>query len=141
MAKTRSEPTATNTVHFACFNCRKEFKQRGSSNWDPDVPKRPFPCPECKRLMTRLGRYVKAPPQRATRQWLKVELLYHYGERFESGYLGLGDRCRTLADTVTYLSSPSRPAAKVRAVLADIRAMRAQKPVAPSATTDCRDDL
>jgi hypothetical protein len=29
--------------------------------------------------MTRLGRYFKAPPQRAKRQWLKVELLYHYG--------------------------------------------------------------
>lgn len=126
MAKARSEPTATNTVHFACFECRKGFKQRGSSNWDPDVPKRPFPCPECKRPMTRLGRYFKAPPQRAAWQWLKVELLYRCGERFESGYLGLGDKCRTLAATVTYLSGPSRTVAEVRAVLADIRAKRAR---------------
>jgi hypothetical protein len=124
MAKARREPTATNTVHFACFGCRKAFKQRGSSNWDPDVPQRPFPCPGCKRPMTRLGRYFKAPPQRAARQWLKVELLYHYGERFESGRLGLGDKCRTLAATVAHLAGPSRPAAEVRAVLADIQAAR-----------------
>jgi hypothetical protein len=79
VAKARRKPTVTNSVHFACFDCRKAFKQRGSSNWDPEVPQRSFLCPECKRPMTRLGRYFKAPPQRAKRQWLKVELLYHYG--------------------------------------------------------------
>ena len=126
MAKARREQTATNTVHFACFDCRKAFKQRGSSNWDHTLPHRPFPCPECKQPMVRLGRYFKAPPQRADKQWLKVELLHHYGERFESGYLGLGSKCRTLPATVTYLSGLARPEAEVRAVLKTMRASRSR---------------
>ena len=42
--------------------------------------------------MVRLGRYFKAPPKRAIRQWHKVELLFHYGERFESGNSRLGTK-------------------------------------------------
>jgi hypothetical protein len=136
--KPKRGPTATNTVHFACFNCRKAFKQPGSSNWDPEVPARPYPCPECKRPMVRLGRYFKAPPQRATRQWIKVELLHRYGERFESGHLGLGVKCRTLPDTIAYLAGPDRPASEVRAVLDGIRALRsrAPRPAEPIAPAD-----
>lgn len=126
VGKPKRGPTATNTVHFACFDCRKAFKQPGSSNWDPEVPARPFPCPECKQPMARLGRYFKAPPQRASRQWLKVELLHYYGEQFESGYLGLGRKCRTLPDTIAYLAGPGRPASEVRAVLEGIRVSRAR---------------
>ena len=69
-------PTATNRVHFARFTCRKAFKQTGSSNWDSKVPERPFPCPECKRLMARMGRHFKAPRQRAVQAWKAVEQLY-----------------------------------------------------------------
>jgi hypothetical protein len=121
VGKPLRKPTATNTVHFACFDCRKGFKQRGSSNWDADVPQRPFPCPECKQPMTRLGRYFKAPPQRAVRQWLKVELLYGYGEQFEFGNTGLGTKCRTLAAAVAYLVGPGRPESEVRERLEQLR--------------------
>jgi len=76
-------PTATNRVHFACFACRKAFKQRGSSNWDSNVPERPFPCPECKAPMIRLGRYFKAPRRQAVRAWREVEQLYREGARFD----------------------------------------------------------
>ena len=133
--KAKRRPTATNTVHFACFDCRQAFKQRGSSNWDPDLPTRPFPCPVCKRPMVRLGRYFRAPPRRATRQWLKVELLYHYGERFESGHSRVGQKCRTLPDAVAYLAGPDRPSSAVRAVLDGIRAhrSRAARPAEPGA--------
>ncbi len=124
--KSKRGPTATNTVHFACFDCRKAFKQTGSSNWDPEVPKRPFPCPDCKRSMVRLGRYFKAPPKRATRQWIKVELLYHYGERFESGHSGLDRKCRTLSDAVAHLVRPTRAVSEIRAVLEGIRALRSR---------------
>jgi hypothetical protein len=88
--------------------------------------------------MVRLGRYFKAPPQRATRQWLKVELLYHYGERFESGYLKLDSKCRTLPDTVAYLASPDRPVSEVRAVLESIRVLRsrAKRQTKPGTATD-----
>jgi hypothetical protein len=76
-------PTGTNRVHFACFVCRKTFKQPGSSNWDSNVPDRPFPCPECKQPMARMGRHFKAPRQRAVRAWQEVERLYLAGERFD----------------------------------------------------------
>ena len=122
MKRTPSQSPAFNTVHFACFDCRKAFKQRGSSNWDDTVPQRPFPCPECKRPMVRMGKYFHVPPQRAVRQWEKVELLYHYGETFDSSNKRLSIRCRTLASTIDYLTTPNRPAADVRATLEGIRA-------------------
>ena len=78
-----SGPTATNKVHCVCFGCRKCFKQRGSSNWNPQGAIRPYVGPHCRRKMVRLGRYFKAPPQRNRKQWLKVELLYRQGELFE----------------------------------------------------------
>src|SRR5262249_37724894 len=118
----RQEPNCTtSTVHFACFDCRKAFKQRGSSNWDPAVPLRPFPCPNCKKPMTRLGRYFKTPPQRAVREWLKIELLYHYGERFEREEYDRGGRFRNLASTLRNLTSPGNPANQVRERLEQIR--------------------
>jgi hypothetical protein len=120
-----SRPTrGTNEVHFACFSCRKSFKQRGSSNWDTHVPRRPFPCPECKQPMVRLGRYFKAPPQRATRQWIKVELLHHFGEQFHAGNSGLWNTCRTLPATVTYLVGSARTLQEVRAALGTIQRLR-----------------
>ena len=76
-------PSATNKVHFACFACRKSFKQLGSSNWDSNVSQRPFPCPECKQPMARMGRYFKAPRKHAVRSWREVERLYLDGERFD----------------------------------------------------------
>jgi hypothetical protein len=83
---TPGEPTPTNKVHFACFGCRKSFKQQGSSNWDDLIPKRPFPCPNCKKPMVRLGKHFKAPRTNAIRAWREVVRLYQTGERF--------DRCR-----------------------------------------------
>lgn len=76
-------PTATNRVHFACFACRKAFKQRGSSDWDGNVPERPFPCPDCQAPMARLGRHFQAPRRRAVRAWREVERRYLQGERFD----------------------------------------------------------
>ncbi len=75
-------PHARNKVRFACFSCREAFKQIGSSTWDPGVPDRPFPCPECKQPMCRMGRYFKAPPRRAVRAWRDVQEMYLQGERF-----------------------------------------------------------
>src|SRR5687768_33466 len=69
-------PHATNKVRFACFTCRKAFKQHGSSTWDPGVPLRPYPCPQCKEPMARMGRHFKAPPQRAVRAWREVREKY-----------------------------------------------------------------
>lgn len=77
------KPTATNRVHFACFHCRKTFKQAGSSNWDSNVRERPYPCPECQVPMVRMGRQFKAPRQLSVRAWREVEEKYLAGERFD----------------------------------------------------------
>jgi hypothetical protein len=67
-----------------------------------------------------LGKYFKAPPQRATRQWLKVELLYHYGQRFESSNLRTKEEWRTLGSVVASLSRAGS-VAEVRKQLNRIR--------------------
>lgn len=114
-----------NSVHFVCFDCRVCFKQPNSSNWDSTLPERPFPCPECREQMHAMGRHFKAPPRRDKRQWLKVELLYHYGERFVASNSDLGRSCATLSDTVTYLTGPYRSLSEVRQVLHAIRGRKA----------------
>jgi hypothetical protein len=113
-----------NRVHFACFNCRKTFKQPNSSDWDESVRPRTFACPECKTEMTRLGRYFRAPRRNATRQWQKVELLYRFGERFVSGHSGLGRSCRTLSTTIAYLAECGHSREAIDSSLKDIRAAR-----------------
>lgn len=75
-------PHATNKARFACFACRKTYKQLGSSTWDLEVPDRQFPCPQCKEPMARMGRHFKAPPQRSTRAWREVREKFMQGERF-----------------------------------------------------------
>jgi hypothetical protein len=120
----KAKSTATNKVHFVCFDCRKAFKQPESSNWNRAIPVRPFDCPNCKQPMTPLGRYFKAPPQRATRQWLKVELLAHFGEQFWSGNSGLGKKCDTLASTIPYLVESGHDESDVRKRLEFIRRQR-----------------
>jgi len=126
MERPLRHPAETSRAHFACFDCRKAFKQRGSSHWDSQVPERTYPCPGCQRPMARLGRHFKAPPQRARRQWLKTELLYRYGERFQSSRSGLGTTCRTLASAVGYLTTPARSTAEVRETLEQIRTSHQQ---------------
>lgn len=120
----QNEGHPTNTVHFACFDCRVAFKQPNSSNWDIRIAQRPFDCPNCKQPMVRLGRYFKAPPKRAIRQWIKVELLVQYGERFVSGNSRLSTKCDTLPSTVEYLCDCGHDASEVRARLKWIREAR-----------------
>jgi hypothetical protein len=74
--------------------------------------------------MDRLGRYFKAPPKRATRQWLKVELLFRYGENFFAGNSGLGRKCKTLPSTIAYLVGEGHNESDVRMALRQIREFR-----------------
>lgn len=116
--------SVVNSVHFACFACRKGFKQPDPSDGDRDGPERPIGCPDCKQPMVRLGRYFKAPRKQATREWLKVELLYVYGERFEAGNSRLAQRCPTLPAAVAHLIESGHPADGVQKALKAIRARR-----------------
>jgi hypothetical protein len=74
--------------------------------------------------MTRMGKYFKAPPKTAFAQWLKVELLYRFGERFYSSRAGLSRTCRTLRSTLEYLTNQGNPADDVRWELDQLRRLR-----------------
>jgi len=54
--------------HFACFACRKSFKQMGSEKGE-----RPFRCPDCGVQMAVMGKDFKSPPKKSWEQWIKVE--------------------------------------------------------------------
>jgi hypothetical protein len=74
--------------------------------------------------MVRMGRYFKAPPARARQQWLKVELLYRYGERFWAGNSGLSRSCRNLRSTIEYLTGQGHSVDDVRWQLDQLRRLR-----------------
>jgi hypothetical protein len=116
-------PDGTNRPHFACFRCRLAFKQRGSAVWDPEKPLRPFPCPTCHQPMVWMGKYFKAPPRRAVRQWQKVELLYTYGERFD-GWSGSTRAYSDLRSAIAALVERGNSEAEVRKTLEAIRRRR-----------------
>jgi len=66
------------TLQFACFECRKAFKQNYCRY--NEVLK----CPDCGRPMTWMGRAFRAPRRDNTKQWRKVELLVRNGFTFWS---------------------------------------------------------
>ena len=74
--------------------------------------------------MVRLGKYFKAPRSTAIRQWLKIELLYNFGERFESSFTNISWICKTLPDTVNYLTDQGYPRDAIDAFLKRARAKR-----------------
>jgi hypothetical protein len=69
------------TLQFACFDCRKVFKQK-YRRW-----KEVLKCPDCGRPMAWMGRAFRAPRRENTKQWRKVELLARNGFTFWS-YVG-----------------------------------------------------
>lgn len=85
--------------HYACFGCRKAFKQPFSA----DLPERA--CPQCRQPMTIMGTDFKAPRQDDVRQWQKVAVLARAGIRFfPSSPDGLpGQRPDTLAEVPAFL--------------------------------------
>lgn len=66
-------------MQFACFACRKSFKQHMmASQLDKHEPK----CPQCGDKMSMMGRAFKAPKHTNIKQWRKVELLVKNGFLF-----------------------------------------------------------
>ena len=70
--------------HFACFRCRKCYKQPPLS----DLPEteRPLPgqvrvvlCPQCRAPMVDVGKDFEAPRRSAVKQWKLAEKLYEHG--------------------------------------------------------------
>ena len=95
--------------HYACFGCRKVFKQPNIL----DLPKQDRPrrgekrivlCPQCSKPMQNMGHAFKAPRQNATKQWKKVETLFTNGIRFDyAGWAGPGYRPATMREVEPFL--------------------------------------
>ena len=70
-------------MQFACFNCRKSFKQH---MWLSQFGKHKPRCPQCRAHMWAMGRAFKAPRTSNVKQWRKVELLIRNGLLFHPNY-------------------------------------------------------
>jgi len=80
---------------FACFECRKVFKQ--DTGRALDVLK----CPNCRGTLTLMGKTFRAPRRQDGKQWKKVELLARNGVVFWSGGHRLPD---TLSEAKQYVA-------------------------------------
>jgi hypothetical protein len=121
---------AEHCQHFACFACRKAFKQRGSGHPSWNETLRAFPCPDCKSPMVSMGRDFKAPPRRAKDQWIKVELLHSFGIIFEVPVLESGgprERPGKLSEAIPYLIKLGFDRAEVERRLKQLRGHRSGK--------------
>jgi hypothetical protein len=81
---------------FACFACRKAFKQSFSDEVGANV------CPECSQPMTMMGTAFRAPKQSNIKQWEKARLLIEAGFRFNKDG---GPKPRTLKDVPAFLET------------------------------------
>ncbi|MCB9600057.1 MAG: hypothetical protein H6722_21285 [Sandaracinus sp.] len=98
---------------FACFDCRKYFKQ--TSRWELPEHQRPregeprvVPCPQCGVPMADMGHDFKPPAMRDVKQWEKVRFLFDHGFSFHScGCCGPGYRPEDLAEVEAFLVSSS----------------------------------
>jgi len=111
--------------HFACFNCRKCFKQPGSAEWEAPEKHRPFPCPDCREPMCDLGSDFKAPRQRDARQWLKVEVLASFGVTYRPGCCdGPGRRPAELTEVEHCLVARGHQRERVRQRIEAVKQVR-----------------
>jgi hypothetical protein len=99
---------------FACFHCRKTFKQTWRSELRTPMRadaegNRIALCPECGRAMKNMGRDFQAPRQSDIRQWKKVELLFARGYAYHScGCCGPGPRPATLREVPAFMAEQER---------------------------------
>lgn len=106
---------------YACFECRKTFKQTSyyelPEHVRPSDPaERVCPCPQCGKPMHNMGLDFKAPKQSDVKQWRKVQLLFEHGFLYHScGCCGPGYRPRTLKEAELFIheSTPLSEAEKL----------------------------
>ncbi len=97
---------------WACFQCRKCFKQANTLEMffrPPHGEKRIVRCPQCRKPMTNMGWDFKVPKQTDVEQWKKVEVLAQHGYNFQSWcfwgepHKGPGPRPARLRDVEAFL--------------------------------------
>jgi hypothetical protein len=70
---------------FACFTCRKVYKQTSPNELTQEAYKQiAHVCPQCRAPMHNMGHDFQAPKQTDIKQWKKVELLYQNGYTYHS---------------------------------------------------------
>ncbi|MDF2660506.1 MAG: hypothetical protein K0Q94_3297 [Paenibacillus sp.] len=92
---------------YACFRCRKVFKQKSTSELSPaEVQNRTYICPQCRETMKDMGHDFQAPKQQDKKQWEKVEILYRNGFTYHScGCGGPGYRPAKLSEIAAFLDA------------------------------------
>ena len=104
---------------WACFRCRKCFKQKNALELlhlkcSAQNEKRVVLCPQCRTSMTNMGWDFHVPKQNNREQWKKAELLVQNGFRFHSrccgqSHRGPGFRPRRLRDVKPFLEKQKEP--------------------------------
>jgi len=123
---TADQPREPHKQHFACFACRKAFKQPGSEEIGIEA-ERPFPCPECQAEMTLMGRDFQVPPVRAVKEWHLLELLRSFGVVFEPGHTQPKTPPRTLHEAEAFLTPQGYDEFVIRKRLEQIRLARQEQ--------------
>lgn len=78
---------------FACFACRKSFKQTSKYDLEPGIYETLEPvCPQCGTPMHSMGQDFRAPKQKDAKQWAKVIALYEHGFTYHNCGCGAGYR-------------------------------------------------
>lgn len=96
---------------FACFECRKSFKQTNRFELPEHQRLKPgearvVPCPQCSQPMADMGHDFKPPPMKEIKQWKKVQMLFEHGFTFHScGCCGPGYRPDQLKEVEDFVRS------------------------------------
>ncbi|WP_127539321.1 hypothetical protein [Paenibacillus illinoisensis] len=89
---------------YACFDCRKSFKQTSRHDLAPEVYERlECKCPQCAAPMVSMGKDFRAPKQSDLKQWKKVATLYRHGFTYHSCGCGPGYRPAELRELAEFL--------------------------------------
>lgn len=91
-ASTRPAPRVmlSPSSHHACFTCRKAFKKPANvAQGGIALDVRRYPCPQCGREMTPVGKNFRAPKQRDSSAWRAAQILVRAGVTFNSSGAGV----------------------------------------------------
>lgn len=97
-------------IIYACFKCRKSYKQKPVSDLKNEADKTASVlCPQCRTVMNNMGHDFKAPRQSGKKQWKKVEILFKHGFAYHScGCGGAGYRPAKLYEIEGFLKENLR---------------------------------
>ncbi len=89
---------------YACFNCRKSYKQVSPYDLSKETAARlEHKCPQCAEIMVNMGHDFQAPKQTDIKQWKKVITLYQHGITYHNCGCGAGYRPAELREVPGFL--------------------------------------